>query len=455
MNPNNITYQPRSSKKTHKIKEHLSQLASSIKIHMDENQILMETINNICINIKKSRQQLKKFSSNQSKENAKSELNKNISNLKISNKNLLIQKKSIFHKYIKLKNKYFTELEPVNTELKLLNDRKFIMENILKKRDFEIEKCKDTLDIFYAPLAREETREIISNNIDLDEDIIIYNLDKCQSILLNKLKEFNKCFNKEQELIKEKESLKKLIQKLKEKNNNKNNKKDFIDEENNILYKKLNIKKNKYISNIEDINSSIENNPEGNNTILSDIMNETINSEYEEEENIEFISFQKNYKPLILTPTLKNKIPKINLEQIEFNKMKFKQEDAEKSLSRELKNFDEFDTKKRLIKSKIKKEKAKSKKLQNKLKELSQKINMMKKIINNMKMYNYKLSMSAIRDKKVGNNAVRPFNALSGRKNREIINIKLKYGDNLNLNKDNKNFKDKSEIINNKEIDSS
>ena len=42
----------------------------------------------------------------------------------------------LFHKYIKLKNKYYTELEPIYTELKLLNDRKFIMEKILIKKRF-------------------------------------------------------------------------------------------------------------------------------------------------------------------------------------------------------------------------------------------------------------------------------------------------------------------------------
>ena len=92
-------------------------------------------------------------------------------------------------------------------------------------------------------------------------------------------------------------------------------------------------------------NSGIKN-LEGNISILSDIMNDTINSEYEEEDNIEFTTDQKNYKPIILTPNLRNKIPTINLQQIEYNKMKFKQEYAEKSLSRELKNMDEFDTKK-------------------------------------------------------------------------------------------------------------
>ena len=438
----NITYQPKqSTKKTNKIKEHLSQLASTIKIRMDENQILMDTINNICINIKKSKQQLKKFSSNQNKENAKSELNKNITNLTKSNKNLIIQKKLLFHKYIKLKNKYFTELEPVNTELKLLNDRKFILENIIKKRDFEIGRYEVSLEVFYAPLVREDKREIFSNNIDIDEDSIIINLEKSQTTLLNKLKDFNKYHNKAIELKKEKEILVKILKKLKGKRNINN----FSVEEKNILYNKNNSRKNKYSQNIQDISNSLINSIDGNESILSDIMNDTINSEYEDEEYIEFISLQKNYKPLILTENLKTKIPKINLEQIEFNKMKFKQEDAEKSLSRELKNFDEIDLKKELVKSMIKKEKAKNKKLNNKLMNLSKKINMMKKIINSMELNNYKLSNSAIRDKKVGINVGRQFNALSGR-NREIMDLKLNYVKGFNFNKE-KNLEDKNEII--------
>ena len=438
----NITYQPKqSTKKTHKIKEHLSQLASTIKIRMDENQILMDTINNICINIKKSKQQLKKFSSNQNKENAKSELNKNITNLTKSNKNLIIQKKLLFHKYIKLKNKYFTELEPVNTELKLLNDRKFILENIIKKRDFEIGRYEVSLEVFYAPLVREDKREIFSNNIDIDEDSIIINLEKSQTTLLNKLKDFNKYHNKAIELKKEKEILVKILKKLKGKRNINN----FSVEEKNILYNKNNSRKNKYSQNIQDISNSLINSIDGNESILSDIMNDTINSEYEDEEYIEFISLQKNYKPLILTENLKTKIPKINLEQIEFNKMKFKQEDAEKSLSRELKNFDEIDLKKELVKSMIKKEKAKNKKLNNKLMNLSKKINMMKKIINSMELNNYKLSNSAIRDKKVGISVGRQFNALSGR-NREIMDLKLNYVKGFNFNKE-KNLEDKNEII--------
>ena len=185
---------------------------------MDENQILMDTINTVCINIKKSRQQLKKFTSNnQTKDNINLELNKNITHIKSTNKNLITQKKMLFHKYIKLKNKFFTELEPINTELKLLSDRKFIMENIMKKRDFEIEKFEQELDNFFDPLTREEQRDIFSNNIDIDEDSIIYMLEKSQSTLLNKLKDFNKNNIRVNELIKEKQALQNIIKKLKNK----------------------------------------------------------------------------------------------------------------------------------------------------------------------------------------------------------------------------------------------
>ena len=443
MEKNNITLQPKSSKKAHRIKEHLSQLASGIKVRMDENQILMDTINTVCINIKKSRQQLKKFVSNQNKDAIKLEMNKNNTHIKSSNKNLITQKKMLFHKYIKLKNKFFTELEPINTELKLLSDRKFIMENIMIKRDFEIEKLEMESDNIFDPLTREEERDIFTNNIDIDEDNIIYMLEKSQSTLLNKLKEFNKYNIKVNELIKEKKILQNIIKKLKD-----NKKiKDFSLDEQNILLKKNNPKKN--IINIQDEqnidNSGIKTQEKGNISLLSDIMNDTINSEYEEEDNIEFITEQKNYKPIILTTKLRSKIPTINLQQIEYNKMKFKQEYREKSLSREIKNMDEFDTKKEMLKALIKKEKFRNKKLSNKYNTLVQKINMMKKIVKNMTNYNYQLCQSSFREKKLGNNVQKQFSALSGR-NLDLINFKLNYEDNLNINKV-KNPKDKNEII--------
>jgi hypothetical protein len=427
----NISYQPKASgKKQNRVKEHLSQLASNIKIRMDENHILMDTINYLCINIKKYRQQLKKLLLNQNKENIRTEINKNILNLKNSNKNVETQKKLLFHKYIKLKNKFYNELEPLNTELKLLNDRKFIIDNIIKKRNFEIERNEKALNLIIGSFIREDKREIFSNNIDIDEDNFINNLDKYQTLLLSKLKDFNKYHNKSEESKKEIDKLKKIIKKLKEK-------KKLSDEEKNIIYNKKN---NNKIINEENNNNKIEE----ENSIMSDIMNDTINSEYEDEENIEFIPEDKIYKPIIL----KIKIPKINLKQIEYNKMKFKQEDAEKSLSRELKNFNEFDMKKIIIKDAIKKEKIKNKKLSNKYLNLSKKIKMMENIVKNMEEYNYKLSLSAFRDRKVDIPIKKQLNALSGR-NRQIINHKFNFEDKLN-NFEQNNFKDDNNNINNK-----
>ena len=427
----NISYQPKASgKKQNRVKEHLSQLASNIKIRMDENHILMDTINYLCINIKKYRQQLKKLLLNQNKENIRTEINKNILNLKNSNKNVETQKKLLFHKYIKLKNKFYNELEPLNTELKLLDDRKFIIDNIIKKRNFEIERNEKALNLIIGSFIREDKREIFSNNIDIDEDNFINNLDKYQTLLLSKLKDFNKYHNKSEESKKEIDKLKKIIKKLKEK-------KKLSDEEKNIIYNKKN---NNKIINEENNNNKIEE----ENSIMSDIMNDTINSEYEDEENIEFIPEDKIYKPIIL----KIKMPKINLKQIEYNKMKFKQEDAEKSLSRELKNFNEFDMKKIIIKDAIKKEKIKNKKLSNKYLNLSKKIKMMENIVKNMEEYNYKLSLSAFRDRKVDIPIKKQLNALSGR-NRQIINHKFNFEDKLN-NFEQNNFKDDNNNINNK-----
>lgn len=384
MNSNrSISYQPISNnKKSHKIKEHLSQLAIKIKVGMDENQILIDTINNLCINIHKSKQQLKKFTSMKNKSNIESELSKNISNLKTTNKNLLIQKKILFQKYIKLKNKYNNELEPLNTELNILSDRKFIMENIIIKKEYEITKYtnefEDTMNLY----IREDRREFISNNLDMDEDIIIMDLDKSQSILLNRLKDFNKTFNKCADIKQNINILKNIIQKVKKKNIN-----NLTKEEEDILFcnnKKYN--KNKYYRYINELNSIEE----------DSILNDTITSEYEDDENIEFLPIANNYYPIKLDG--KFKIQQINLEQIEYNKRKFKQEDAEKSLSREIKEYDECDLKIKDLKNKIKKAKIKNKRYLEKCINFENKIKMMNKIIMNMEKYNFELTKSASRN---------------------------------------------------------
>ena len=392
MNANkSISYQPISNnKKSHKIKEHLSQLAIKIKVGMDENQILIDTINNLCINIHKSKQQLKKFTSMQNKSNIESELSKNIANLKTSNKNLTIQKKIIFQKYIKLKNKYNNELEPLNTELNILSDRKFIMENILNKKEYEINKFssefEDTMNLY----IREDRREYISNNLDMDEDLIIIDLEKSQSILLNRLKDFNKIFNKCSDIKNYINILKNIIQKVKKKNINSLTK----EEENILFYNKKNNNKYKNIDYqyIDELNSIEE----------DSILNDTITSEYEDDEYIEFTPSANIYYPIKLNG--KFKIPKINLEQIEYNKRKFKQEDAEKSLSREIKDYDENDLKIKDLKNKIRKAKIKNKRYMEKCTNFENKIKMMNKIIMNMEKYNFELTKSASRNPNSYNN---------------------------------------------------
>ena len=429
MNANkSISYQPLSNnEKPYQIKEHLSVLATKIKVRMDENQILIDTINNLCINIHKSKQQLKKFSLFQNKSNIENELCKNISNLKTSNKNLALQRRILLQKYIKLKNKYSKELEPLNTELNILSDRKFIMENIMDKKDYEIIKytneCNDTLNLY----LREEKREYISNNLDMDEDIIIVDLEKSQALLLNKLKEFNKTINKCNDCKQNINLLKNIIKKVKNKNI-----KDLSREEENILF---NIKNNRINSNkyIDELNSIEE----------DSILNDTITSEYDDDENIEFTPLSNNYYPIKLEG--KFEIPKINLEQIEYNKRKFKQEDAEKSLSREIKDYDEYDLQIKELKNKIRKEKIKNKKYQEKCINFEKKQKLMEQIIINMKKYNFE-SMSSFRKGNtynnkqneignIGRHQISPF-SVRGRTNK-LGNKYINNNNNLNDNNDN------------------
>ena len=224
MNPNkSISYQPLpNQRKSMPIKEHLSVLATKIKVRMDENQILIDTINNICLNIHKSKQQLKKFTSLQNKANMEIEIQKYNTNLKSINKNLALQRKSLLQKYIKLKNKYSNELEPLNTEFNILSDRRFIMANIMDKKEFEIKKHTKDYSSVSNLYIREEKREFFSNNLDMDEDFIIIDLEKNQTVLLNKLKDFNKVYNKCKDIMNNINNLKNIIRLLKKARNSRN-----------------------------------------------------------------------------------------------------------------------------------------------------------------------------------------------------------------------------------------
>ena len=162
------------------------------------------------------------------------------------------------------------------------------------------------------------------------------------------------------------------------------------------------------------------------NSIEEDsILNDTITSEYDDEDNIEFIPISNHYYPLILGTNFE--IPKINLEQIEYNKRKLKQEDAEKSLSREMKDYDEYDLKIREMKNEIKKAKYKNRKYQEKCSDFEKKIKMMEQIIINMKKYNFDLSISSNRNNNSYNKkhlSSRGIGSSGGRKQMVSFNIK-------------------------------
>ena len=446
MNPNkSISYEPVSpQKKQYPIKQHLSQLAIKIKVDMDENQILIDNINNICINIRKSKQQLKKFASIQNKTNIENELIKNITNLKTSNKNLAMQRKILLQKYIKLKNKYNNELEPLNTELNILSDRKFIMENIMSKKDYDIVKYNLAFNESMNLYLREEKREFFSNNLDMDEDIIIIDLEKKQSLLLNKLKDYNKTANKIIELKKNINIMRNIINKIKIKNIE-----ELTKEEENIIFNSKsnnNKNRNKYNKFIEELSNSKEE---------DSILNDTITSEYEDEENIEFLPINSNYYPIKLDGKIK--IPSINLEQIEYNKRKFKQEDAEKSLSREIKEYDEKELKIKELKNKIKKAKNKNKRYQEKCVNFENKIKMMEKIIYNMKKYNFEMAKSSSRNKSGYNNkhfSARSVSNNGGRQQMNSYSVRgrnTKFGNTIFYNNINDNIENNDNDENNNE----
>ena len=434
MNSNrSVNYQSLNITKPYKIKEHLSVLASKIKVGMDENQILIDNINNVCINIHKSKQQLKKFTSLQNKSNIENELNKNISNLKASNKNLALQRRLLLQKYIKLNNKYNNELDPLNTELIILSDRKFIMENIINKKEFEISKYSKEYNEAINIFIREEKREISSNNIDMDEDLIIFDLDKKQAILLSRLKEFNKIINKCKDIKNNIQILKSIIDKVK---NNKIN--ELSKEEERIFFNnKKNLSKINLIDyqNMDELNSIEE----------DSILNDTITSEYEDDENIEFIPISNNYYPIKLDG--KFDIPKLNLEQIEYNKRKFKQEDAEKSLSREIKEYDEEKLKIKELKNKIKRAKIKNKKYQDKCAKFEKKLKIMEKIIFNMEKYNYELALTTSRNLNLNNNKHFSSRGIGNNSGRKQMNV---YSYRARNSKFEGKFRDKNDLSENK-----
>ena len=405
-----LSYRPRKSNNVKTvIKEHLSLMATRIKVDMDENQILTDTINNLHYNIHKSKEQIKKFASLKNKEQMFSELNKHLNTLKLSNQNLKKQKKYLFQKYIKLINKHQNELEPFNIELNLLSDRKFILSNLIKSKENIIRKITDSINTLKFIGIREEEKEIITNNLDMDEDFYILKLEKMQTDLLNKLKSYNKVSNKCNIL---KENIKILNDAI-----------NFFEKKELKLPKDEQIKVQKNEIMIESNKDEYLSTNEFNDSILSE--------NNDDEDNLQFLIYDQYYHPLKLKNSIK--IPKINLEQINYNKKKNNPEDNEKSLSREMEKCDEIQMKIKSIKKKVKVEKNKLKNYKKKCIIIMKKLKSMEEQIKSLKKINIQ----------------EPHIISRNRNNNYIYNKQFKSTFNQNrnnLNIDNKSLNDKCDL---------
>ena len=366
------------------IKFEISKLGSKAKVCMDENQILSQMIKQQSHFLTRSKKNLKKYIT---RNHPSIDIQKDLAtgNLDISkiNKSLKVRRFSLRQRYHSLSLNMDKNLNYLKDELVLLSDRKFIYENALIAKEINIQILEKALsNIVLNAGEREEIREIYSGDIDDDEDEMIKNLEHFQRNLLSESKNYNKYHNKCEKLTKE-------ILELK-----------------NILNGKTEI------SNLSKSNISKNSNMFHESKLLSGDLNLNIINEsssyYDDDSFYEdsFIDYDSmNFHDMVSDKCcLKNKkygkilnVPNLDLKQIEFNKKKIKQEDAEKSLSREFEDSDsEINKKIKKMKEKIKKIKKKNlKKI--KLKELEKKITQMKKIINNYTKYPIKEQSKSMR----------------------------------------------------------
>ena len=355
----------RSRRHKQEFKEQLSVLATEIKNNINENQFLNEMIKVKKQCIKKNKLSLRKYASNQKIPHIDVEHNLTNDNIELSfyNKSILTEKNKLKQKYSKLRFTINQTIEGMKNELRILLDRKFIYENALKERDCVIHELLNQLTfVLNFPLAREEVREIYSDNVDLAEDEIIDTYIKYQECLLIHSKQYNKYHNKCKKLKEELDNLAKFFLKRRRQvfsTKGNNNKINFIENNNNYL--------------------EIEN--------CSSLLNDTIKSEaeYEYDFNYDEICFtdleylnKKEDKNLQIIK--RSKIPKIDLKQIEYNKKKISEE-KEKSLSREINKKGVIDNEIKKLKDCIKKAKKNNKLKKAKIQEFELKIRKMENIL--------------------------------------------------------------------------
>ena len=284
----------------------ISVLATEARNNIDENQQLSDAITILNNLLQKTKKIIKTLISqkNISKIEIENNLKEEKYGLKKLNKILRGEKNFIRLKYNKTNNELNQVIKPLENELDILNNRKFIYENALFEKQSIINKIKN--EITQIKLNREDTNE---KYISCGESNKIFDKinDSSQTMILNESKLFNKYENINIKLLE--------------------NKKLLLDEIQNIYSGKKNSYSNIiYISSYND-DSKYE---------ADSYLNESITSTLEEE--YMYLPFIQN--ELKLSMIEKNKVrskfrmTNLLLEQIKYNNERVKPDEVEKSLSR-------------------------------------------------------------------------------------------------------------------------
>ena len=284
----------------------ISVLATEARNNIDENQQLSDAITILNNLLQKTKKIIKTLISK--KNISKIEIENNLKEEKYGqkklNKILRGEKNFIRLKYNKTNNELIQVIKPLENELDILNNRKFIYENALFEKQSIINKIKN--EITQIKLNREDTNE---KYISCGESNKIFDKinDSSQTMILNEGKLFNKYENINIKLLE--------------------NKKLLLDEIQNIYSGKKNSYSNIiYISSYND-DSKYE---------ADSYLNESITSTLEEE--YMYLPFIQN--ELQLSMIEKNKVrskfrmTNLLLEQIKYNNERVKPDEVEKSLSR-------------------------------------------------------------------------------------------------------------------------
>ena len=284
----------------------ISVLATEARNNIDENQQLSDAITILNDLLQKTKKIIKTLISK--KNISKIEIENNLKEEKYGqkklNKILRGEKNFIRLKYNKTNNELNQVIKPLENELDILNNRKFIYENALFEKQSIINKIKN--EITQIKLNREDTNE---KYISCGESNKIFDKinDSSQTMILNEGKLFNKYENINIKLLE--------------------NKKLLLDEIQNIYSGKKNSYSNMiYISSYND-DSKYE---------ADSYLNESITSTLEEE--YMYLPFIQN--ELKLSMIEKNKVrskfrmTNLLLEQIKYNNERVKPDEVEKSLSR-------------------------------------------------------------------------------------------------------------------------